>query len=100
MRRHGLARAPPTSNTGGNRRSVFGSGGGAAVSFPPWRRDFGCSRSSVRLMELMFGHRLERELPGRNVHRWRGFLVDAFSGLVLILPSTRHLLGAQGKAVC
>jgi hypothetical protein len=51
-------------------------------------------------MELMFGHRLERELPGRNVHRWRGFLVDAFSGLVLILPSTRHILGAQGKAVC
>jgi hypothetical protein len=37
--------------------------------FPPWRHCFGCSESSVRLMELMFGHRLGRELPVRNVHR-------------------------------
>jgi hypothetical protein len=54
----------------GNPRSVFGSGGNATVSFPPWRRCFGCSESLVRLMEFMFGHHLEREVFGRNVRRW------------------------------
>ena len=74
---------------------------GTIVSFPPWRRCFGCSWSSrsVRQMESMLGRHSECELLRRNVHRCRHSLVDALSALVSIPSLTRRLLGAKGRAV-